>query len=48
MIVLLTNVLSEPLNLAPEAKAIAWLDRLGAETLHITAITHAELRFGVL
>lgn len=48
MIVLDTNVLSEPLKTAPSPKVMEWLDRQNAETLFITAISRAELRFGVL
>lgn len=48
MIVLDTNVLSEPLKTAPAEKVVAWLDNQSAETLYITAVNRAELRFGVL
>ena len=48
MIVLDTNVLSEPLKAAPAPKVMEWLDHQGAETLFITAISRAELRIGVL
>ena len=48
MIVLDTNVLSEPLRSRPEPKVLQWLDHQNAETLFITAISRAELRFGVL
>lgn len=48
MIVLDTNVVSEPLKAAPAAKVMDWLDKQSAETLFITAISRAELRFGVL
>lgn len=48
MIVLDTNVLSEPLKTEPSPKVIEWLDRQSAETLFITTISRAELRFGVL
>ena len=48
MIVLDTNVLSEPLKSLPEEKLVEWLDNQSAETLSITAITRAEFRFGVL
>ncbi len=48
MIVLDTNVLSEPLKSVPSAKVMAWLDNQAAETLFISAISYAELRFGVL
>ena len=48
MIVLDTNVISEPLKSMPEPKVMAWLDEQAHETLFITAISRAELRFGVL
>ena len=48
MIVLDTNVISEPLKSMPEPKVMAWLDEQADETLFITAISRAELRFGVL
>ena len=48
MIVLDTNVLSEPLKTKPSPKTMEWLDQQSAETLFITAISRAELRFGVL
>lgn len=48
MIVLDTNVVSEPLKSVPESKVMAWLDDQAEETLFITAITRAELRFGAL
>lgn len=48
MIVLDTNVLSEPLKTSPAPKVIEWLDRQNAETLFMTVISRAELRFGVL
>jgi len=48
VIVLDTNVISEPLKSMPDPKVMAWLDDQSAETLFITAISRAELRFGVL
>lgn len=48
MIVLDTNVLSEPLTKMPEQKVVEWLDHQNAETLYITTVSRAELRFGVL
>ncbi len=48
MIVLDTNVLSEPLRKMPAQKVVEWLDNQSAETLYITAVNRAELRFGVL
>ena len=48
MIVLDTNVLSEPLKTTPAQNVVEWLDNQSAETLYITAVNRAELRFGVL
>ena len=48
MIVLDTNVLSEPLKTRPDPKVLAWLDAQAAETLYLSTISYAELRFGVL
>jgi len=48
VIVLDTNVVSEPLKTRPEPKVVEWLDSQSAETLFITAVSRAELRFGVL
>ena len=48
MIVLDTNLLSEPLKTKPAQKVMEWLDNQSAETLYITAVNRAELRLGVL
>lgn len=47
MILVDTNVISEPLRQAPEARVIEWIDAQPLETLYLSAITVAELRFGV-
>jgi predicted nucleic acid-binding protein len=47
MILLDTNVISEPLRRAPEPSVIRWMDAQALETLYVSAITVAELRFGV-
>ncbi|MBS9437951.1 type II toxin-antitoxin system VapC family toxin [Photorhabdus noenieputensis] len=47
MIILDTNVISEPLRQAPESRVIKWLDAQPIETLYLSAITVAELRFGL-
>lgn len=47
MILLDTNVMSEPLRQAPEPRVIAWIDAQPMETLYLCAITVAELRVGV-
>lgn len=44
MILLDTNVVSEPLRHAPEARVIEWIDAQPLETLYLSAITVAELR----
>lgn len=48
MILLDTNVVSEPLKSRPSSKVIEWLDSQAAETLHLSTVSYAELRFGVL
>lgn len=47
MILLDTNVLSEPLRPAPNQGVVDWIDRQALETLYLSAITVAELRFGI-
>lgn len=47
MIVLDTNVLSEPLKPAPAQKVIDWLDAQPPETLFLTSVSLAELLAGV-
>lgn len=47
MILLDTNVISEPLRPTPDARVIAWLDAQPMETLYLSAVTVAELRAGV-
>lgn len=47
MILLDTNVVSEPLRHAPDARVIEWIDAQPLETLFLSAITVAELRAGV-
>lgn len=47
MILIDTNVVSEPLRKAPAARVIEWIDAQPLETLYLSAITVAELRFGV-
>jgi predicted nucleic acid-binding protein len=47
MILLDTNVVSEPLRHAPETRVIEWIDAQPLETLFLAAITVAELRAGV-
>lgn len=47
MILLDTNVVSEPLRQAPVPRVIEWIDAQPLETLFLSAITVAELRAGV-
>ena len=47
MIVVDTNVLSELWRAAPDPKVLAWMDAQVVETLFLSAITVAELRFGL-
>ena len=47
MILLDTNVISEPWKPAPDNEVVAWLDAQAIETLFLSAITIAELRFGI-
>ena len=47
MILVDTNVISEPLRRAPEPRVAEWLDAQALETLYLSAISVAELRFGV-
>ncbi len=47
MILLDTNVVSEPLRAGPDARVIEWIDAQPLETLFLSAITVAELRAGV-
>ena len=46
MIMLDTNVLSESLRPAPESRVLDWINKQAIETLYLSAITVAELRFG--
>ncbi len=47
MILLDANVISEPWKQAPENAVLTWLDAQAIETLFISAISVAELRFGI-
>jgi len=47
MILLDTNVVSEPLKLAGNPAVLAWLDAQLIETLYLSTISLAELRFGI-
>jgi len=47
MIVLDTNVISELWKAQPAAQVLSWIDEQMIETLYLSAITVAELRFGL-
>jgi predicted nucleic acid-binding protein len=47
MILLDTNVVSELFRLTPDMKVIEWLDAQLLQTLYLSAITVAEMRWGV-
>lgn len=47
MIVLDTNVLSELWRAEPNPEVLAWIDDQAVETLYLSAITVAELRYGL-
>ena len=47
MIVLDTNVLSDTMRPVPSPAVVAWLNRQDIRTLYITAVSLAELRFGI-
>ena len=47
MILLDTNVISEPLRPAGDAAVLAWIDEQIVETLYLSAISLAELRLGM-
>ena len=48
MILVDTNVVSEPLRPVPEPRVAEWLDAQALETLYLSVISVAELRLGVL
>jgi hypothetical protein len=47
MILLDTNVVSEPLKPQPSTTVVDWLDMQAAQTLYISTITIAELSYGI-
>ncbi|AWV02055.1 VapC toxin family PIN domain ribonuclease [Burkholderia sp. JP2-270] len=47
MILVDTNVISEPLRREPSVAVIEWLDAQNVETLFLAAISLAEMQFGV-
>ena len=48
MILLDTNVVSESLRKLPDSAVLEWLDAQMAETLYLSSISLAELRYGIL
>lgn len=48
MIILDTNVVSEPMRPGGSEAVLAWLDRQAADTLYLTAINLAELLVGIM
>ena len=47
MILLDTNVVSEPLKASCDKNVLSWLDEQVIETLYLSTISLAELRFGI-
>lgn len=47
MILLDTNVISEPLKPHGESAVLVWIDAQAVETLYLSTISLAELRFGI-
>lgn len=47
MIVIDTNVISELWKVEPNSNVLAWIDAQAIETLYLSAVTVAELRYGL-
>jgi hypothetical protein len=47
MIILDTNVVAELMRPAPETRVLHWLASQAAEDLHVTAVTMAEILYGI-
>ena len=47
MILLDTNVISEPLRRDPHTRVLEWIDAQALETLYLSVVTVAELRAGI-
>jgi predicted nucleic acid-binding protein len=47
MILLDTNVISEPWKPKPDPRIVEWIDAQAVETLYLSSVTVAELRFGI-
>ena len=48
MILLDTNVVSEPMRPQPDQKVLAWLDAQAAESLYLSTVSFAELLLGIV
>ena len=48
MIVLDTNVVSELMRPEPELVVVEWVDRQVADDVYLTAVTLAELLYGIV
>jgi predicted nucleic acid-binding protein len=48
VILLDTNVVSEPLRLKPDPAVVAWIDEQVIETLFLSTISVTELRYGIV
>lgn len=47
MILLDTNILSEILRASPEPRVLNWMERQAASSLFVSAITQAEILYGI-
>ena len=47
MIILDTNVVSELMRQAPDPRVLRWFNGQAAEDLHVTAVTMAEILYGI-
>lgn len=47
MVLIDTNVISELWRASPEPSVLAWVDEQAIETLYLSTVTVAELRFGL-
>ena len=47
MIVLDTNVLSEPMKERPSSRVLAWLTQVDEDQVFVSVVTITELRYGV-
>jgi toxin FitB len=48
LILLDTNVISEPLRLKPDPAVVAWVDEQVIETLYLSTISVTEMRYGIV